>query len=152
MAHLLALKLGRGEALILLATALYGGFTLALRLTPKIHWQSLMSVTCFGAIVPLLIPFGWAVHSQTVTWPDAQGWMVVAYAATLPSLVSGSAYIKAVSWIGPNRAGLFINLIPIFGVILSVLLLGETLRPYHFIALGFVIGGIVLSERGRIRA
>ena len=49
--------------------------------------------------------------------------------------------------IGANRAGIFINLIPIFGTGLAILLLGEPLEAYHIVALVLVIAGIWLAER-----
>jgi drug/metabolite transporter (DMT)-like permease len=58
-----------------------------------------------------------------------------------------------VELIGPNRAGLFINLVPIIGTLLSISLLGEAFHLYHAIALILVLGGIWLAENsGRKRA
>jgi drug/metabolite transporter (DMT)-like permease len=54
--------------------------------------------------------------------------------------------VRGVELIGPNRASLFINLIPLFGAAGSVLILGERLETFHFIAAGLVIAGIVLAE------
>ncbi len=51
--------------------------------------------------------------------------------------------------IGSNRAGLFINLVPIFGVLLSISVIGEPLHLYHVISLVLVMGGIVIAERNR---
>ena len=48
--------------------------------------------------------------------------------------------------IGANRAGLFINLVPIFGTLLSVLIVGETFQLYQALALVLVLGGIGLAE------
>ena len=48
--------------------------------------------------------------------------------------------------IGANRAGLFINLVPIFGTLLSIIILGEDFRAYHAIAMALVFGGIWLAE------
>ncbi|MEC9404976.1 MAG: EamA family transporter, partial [Pseudomonadota bacterium] len=48
---------------------------------------------------------------------------------------------------GPARAGVFINLVPIFAAILAVSILGEPFKWYHGTALALVIGGIWLSER-----
>ena len=53
---------------------------------------------------------------------------IVAYAGLLPSLVSQILYVRGVELIGPNRAGLFINTIPMFGTPLSIALIGEALR------------------------
>ena len=47
---------------------------------------------------------------------------------------------------GANRAGLFINLVPIFGTLLSVLIVGENFQLYQALALLLVLGGIGLAE------
>ena len=61
--------------------------------------------------------------------PDLTGTMVVLYTAILPSLAAQVLFIKGVEYIGANRAGLFINAVPIFGTLLAVALLGEDFRP-----------------------
>jgi len=63
------------------------------------------------------------------------------------SIVAQISFIKGVEEIGPNRAGLFINLIPVFGTFLSVMIIGETLHLYQIIALLLALGGIAVAER-----
>ena len=46
---------------------------------------------------------------------------------------------------GPNRAGQFIHLMPVFGSLLSVLFLGERLYAYHFAGILLVAFGIYLA-------
>ena len=41
------------------------------------------------------------------------------------------------------------NAIPVFGTLLSVLLIGETLHLFHILALLLVLGGIAIAEWGR---
>ena len=55
-------------------------------------------------------------------------------------------YARSVELIGSNRAGLFMNLVPIFGSIFAVLLLGETFHIYHGLALVLVVGGIAIAQ------
>ena len=57
--------------------------------------------------------------------PTRSGWAIIAYTAIFPSILSQIFYISGVELIGANRAGLFINLVPIFGTLLSILILGE---------------------------
>ena len=54
--------------------------------------------------------------------------------------------------IGPNRASLFINLIPVYGTILSVIVVGEHMQPYHFTTGMMVVVGIVMAEWAARRA
>ena len=62
--------------------------------------------------------------------PDSQGWAIIGYTAIFPSVLSQVFYIRGVELIGANRAGLFINLVPIFGTLLSIIILGEDFRAY----------------------
>ena len=55
--------------------------------------------------------------------------------------------MRGVDLIGPGRAGLFANLVPVFGPALSVLILGEAFELYHAWGLALVLGGIWLAER-----
>jgi drug/metabolite transporter (DMT)-like permease len=63
--------------------------------------------------------------------------------------MSALFFMRAVSLIGPARAGLFFNLVPVFGALLAVLILGEPLGLHQVIALGLVLGGIAVAERRR---
>jgi drug/metabolite transporter (DMT)-like permease len=44
---------------------------------------------------------------------------------------------------------LFVNLVPVFGALLAVILLGEPFAIYHAAGLVLVLGGIWLAERKR---
>lgn len=141
--------INRGDAIMMLGVLLYGGYTVALRFRPQIHWMSLMLALAVSALVfsaPFYVAEGLREGFQA---PGAKAWTIVVYTAIFPSLLSQVFFIRGVSMIGPNRAGLFINLVPIFGALLAVLLLGEDFRAYHLAGLVLVLGGIALAERFR---
>ncbi|MDK1490526.1 DMT family transporter [Sinorhizobium sp. 7-81] len=149
LASLLQLQFNFGDALMLLACIVYAAYTVGLRWKPNMHWQSFIAAPAFGALlsaIPLLI---WEFWNGSAIVPDASGWAIVVYAAIFPSLMSQVLYVRGVEMIGANRAGLFINAIPVFGTLLSVLLVGETFHPFHLVALLLVLGGIAIAERGR---
>lgn len=152
LSALLALDLNRGDALMMLAVLIYGGYTVALRFKPKLHWRSTIFVLALSALV-VSVPLAgieWAMgHTQL---PDTSGMTAALYTAIFPSLLAQVLYIRGIELIGPNRANLFVNLVPIFGAILAVLIIGEELHAYHVAALTFVLGGITLAERGAARA
>ena len=147
LARLLALELNQGDALMLLAVLCYGGYTVALRYKPVLHWQSMITVMAAAAFATSLPFTAFEIARDSVIWPDTRGWLVAAFTAVFPSLISQVLFIKGNEIIGSNRAGIFINLVPIFGTILSVMILGEMLEVYHVVALGLVLGGIWLAER-----
>lgn len=150
-AALAQLTLNVGDALMLLCVVSYAVYTILLRWKPMIDWRSLMAFPALGALlasVPLVL---WEASEDTTIWPDATGWIIVVYTAVFPSLLAQILFIKGVEIIGANRAGLFINLVPVFGTLLSVAILGENLQTFHIIALTLALGGIAIAEKGRPR-
>ena len=89
---------------------------------------------------------------ETIPPTNLMAWGVVAYAALLPSIVSQGFWIRTNELLGGNTAGLFLNLVPIFGAFFAVLLLGETFHLYHALALVMVVGGIVFAQQLTRRA
>ncbi|KQV83774.1 DMT family transporter [Rhizobium sp. Root1220] len=151
LAALLELGLNQGDGLMLIAVAAYAVYTIFLRWKPPVDWRTLMAVPAFAAMltsIPLLV---WESMEGTVQLPDNKGWLLAFYTAIFASLLAQILYIKGVEAIGANRAGLFINLVPVFGTLLSVALLGEQLQAFHMIALVLALGGIAIAERGRPR-
>jgi len=144
---LAGLQLNRGDALMLLAIVLYGGYTVALRWKPPMHWMSFM-IAASGAAFITTIPFAlWEIAAGAAVYPDLRGTAIGFFTALLPGFVAQVTYIRGNELIGSNRAGLFINLVPIFGTLMSILVIGETLHLYHVLAIVLVLGGITLAER-----
>ena len=143
------LEFNFGDALMLCACIVYAAYTVSLRWKPDMHWQSFIAAPVLGALLSAIPLFLWEVSRGDAIFPDATGWAVVLYAGIFPSLLSQVLYVRGVEMIGANRAGLFINAIPVFGTILSVVLIGETMHMFHVVALLLVLGGITIAEWGR---
>ena len=137
----------KGDAMMLLCILLYGGYTVALRYRPDIHWTSLMFVLSSAATLFVLPFYALEIAREGFRAPSLPVWGIIAYTAIFPSMVSQLLFIRGVAMIGPNRAGLFINLVPIFGALLAVLILSESFRMFHLAGLALVLGGIAMAER-----
>lgn len=149
LASLLTLTLNYGDALMMLAVLAYAIYTVGLRWRPQIHWKSMMAASALGGAIAGFPMVFWEMATSTFIFPDHVGWAAIAFTGLLPSLVSQILYIKGVETIGANRAGLFVNLVPVFGTLLSLLVLRESLQMFHVIALVLVLGGIAIAERGK---
>lgn len=149
IATLLTLTVNFGDAIMMIAIAAYALYTIALRWRPQISWKSLMAVPALFALVFSAPLAAWEYSSGNMIWPDMTGWMVALYTAIFASLVAQVLYIRGVMEIGANRAGLFINLVPVFGTLLSVIILGEHLQLFHIVALALALSGIAIAERGK---
>ena len=71
----------------------------------------------------------------------------IAYLALFPSIVAYICWNEAVTALGPNVAGFFNPVIPVFGVLFAVIFLDEPLRAYHLAGFALVLGGVVLTSR-----
>lgn len=151
--RLLALNFNIGDLIMLAGVVFYGVYTVALRLKPALRWQTLLFALVLAGFVTSL-PFTiWEFAKGDGIIPSATGWAVVVFVSVFPSLLSQAYFIRSVELVGANRAGLFINLVPIFASLMSITILGEDFHLYHAIALALVLGGIGLAERsGRKRA
>jgi len=139
--------LNRGDAIMLLACVFYAAYTFALRWKPPVRWLSFMCLIALGAFL-FSIPFAlYAIATNDLKVPAKADWLVLVYIVIVPSIVSQLSFAKSVSLIGGNRAGLFINLVPLFGSMLAVVLLGEQFRLFHAVGMVLVIGGILLAEQ-----
>ncbi len=148
--RLLTLDINVGDGFVLLACLTYTAYTLALRFRPQIHMMSFMAVAFVGAALSGLVMlqlFGPGLGSYAdIPTMSPMVWLVLVYVMIFPSMFSQIAYARGVELVGPNRAAPSHNLIPVFGTLGSVLILGETLELYHYLAATIIIGGIVLAE------
>jgi drug/metabolite transporter (DMT)-like permease len=112
------------------------------------HHTSAVNISIIQGMIPLLVLVGGMVaHKTPVRGGQIAGVCVAMAGVVAPSFICQVFFIRAVALIGPQRAGLFINMVPVFGALLAVLILGEAFGLHHALGLGLVLLGIVLSER-----
>jgi drug/metabolite transporter (DMT)-like permease len=88
-----------------------------------------------------------ATFEQFWSLPGLQSplfWFNILYLGVLGSFVGDTLYLQAVSRIGPTRTGVFLNLVPIFGVVLSALILNESIYWSFIIGMILIIAGILI--------
>ncbi len=76
--------------------------------------------------------------------------LTLTYVVFFPGLASFFFWIKGISIIGANRAGVFLHLMPIFGAIMAMLIFNERFMFYHIFGAIFIIAGITLSNKKKI--
>jgi drug/metabolite transporter (DMT)-like permease len=144
---ILDIGLNRGDLAMLGACVLYAFYTVALRDRPDMpgtaFFTLLALIAALTSIPPLLVE-GMILGFALPTW---QGWLVILYVAVFPSCLAQLCYLRGVDLIGPGRAGVFVNLVPVFAAIMAVLLIDESFALYHAVALALVLGGIWLAQR-----
>jgi drug/metabolite transporter (DMT)-like permease len=142
------LDFNTGDLWMLAAVASYAVYTALLRRRPCVHGLSFVTVTfLLGALV--LLPFYLAETLGGRPLPLAvNSVLAIGYVAVFASVLAYLSYNRVVELVGPNTAGLVAHLVPVFGTILAILLLGEVPRPYHVVGIVLIAAGIWLSTRG----
>jgi drug/metabolite transporter (DMT)-like permease len=146
LARLAALEFNIGDLWVIAACVLYAGYALGLRQRPAV--PAIVFFAALAAVAAVVsLPFVAVEIAMGQSYlPTAKGWLLVLFIGLLPSFISQLTFMQAVALIGPARAGMFMNLVPIFGPLLAVLVLGEPLSAYHAVALALVLGGIYIAE------
>ncbi len=101
-------------------------------------------ISLFGWV--FLIPLSLSEAPWTYSWSPVS-WLGIVYLALLSTVVGYFFYVEGVSKIGAGRAAIFGNLVPVFGVITSVLLLPENLSPWHGVSFLLILAGVVLVNK-----
>ena len=134
---------------MLIACFFYAAYSVGLSRRPKVSALGLFAVLATAAwlaSLPLVAIETWQIGWQN---PTTTGWVLVLLVTIFPSFISQICFIHSVSLIGPGRAGIFVNLVPIFASIMAVIFLNESFEIYHALALTMVLAGIGLSEMGK---
>ncbi len=149
-----ALSTLAGDALILcgvLLWALYSVFSKpllsrysALRLTGL----SMMAGTL--PLVLIALPQSFGVEWGAVS---LQAWAGVGFSALLAVVLCYAIWFRSVARVGNARTAVYGNLVPVFGSLFAVALLGEPFSGQLALGAVFILGGIVLTRlRYRTRA
>ncbi|KEA65287.1 Permease of the drug/metabolite transporter (DMT) superfamily [Marinobacterium lacunae] len=143
---LLNLSFNRGDIWVGAAVLTWSLYSIALRWRPtQLDGFTLFAVNVLIGVL-LLSPVAMTSGGSAITvdWSPSVV-AVVAYMAVFPSILAYLFWNRGVAELGAAKAGLFIHLMPLFGVVLSVLFLGDTLHLYHAVGMGLIFTGIYLA-------
>ncbi len=144
---LLALRFNAGDLLMLGACVCYAGYTLGLQRRPAVSGLAMFAVMAVAALIVALPIAAVEYLLDAWQWPTAKGWAVIGFVVIFPSFLAQLCFLRSVDIVGPGRAGVFVNLVPIFAAALGVFVLGESFELFHGLSLALVLGGIWLAER-----
>jgi drug/metabolite transporter (DMT)-like permease len=95
----------------------------------------------------MLPVFAWETSTGYVLQPTLLTFSAIVF-ITLFSTIGGFAlWTRGVELLGPNRAGVFLHLIPVYSALLTGVLLGEPLMGYHVLGFALILAGVWLASR-----
>jgi drug/metabolite transporter (DMT)-like permease len=153
LSTLLALQLNVGDFYIILSMAMWSVYTIALRWRPPgLNVMSFLLVVAIigdACVLPLWLIEMALGHYIHWTWTNLAALLAV---ALFSSVLAYLFWNRGVEEVGANVAGLFVHLMPVFGIVLAWAFLGEDLAPFHVAGIALILAGIWLTSRyGRRR-
>lgn len=144
---LLQLSFSYGDLLLLAAMASFALYTLLLRKVPsEINRMGLLAIQIIITLIVLFPLWLFKHHSElSFNW-NYNTLQAALFLGIFPSFCSYILYGYCVEKLGAAKASLSIHLIPVFGVVLSTLLLNEHLYLFHLIGISTILTGIYLTN------
>jgi drug/metabolite transporter (DMT)-like permease len=138
-----------GDIWMLAAVAAWAAYSVFSKSKGKGIQPIVLTYYSFLVCTVLLIPF--VIYEKPweylLTIP-VSAHLAVLYMSIFPSVIGYLVQQMAIKEIGPSRASVFVNLVPVFSIILAVLILGEALEPVKLLTAALIIAGVYICQRG----
>lgn len=147
---LLSLSLHNGDLWIVSAVIIWAVYTVLLRkLPPALKGLPFLGYSMvFGTL--LILPFYLLESFNGQPMPvTTTSLIAVTYVSIFASLLAFLFWNNATSRLGANRTGQFIHLLPVFGLTIATLVLGEQLQGFHYTGIMLVASGLILANLQR---
>jgi drug/metabolite transporter (DMT)-like permease len=145
---LINLDINKGDLWLLVAMLSWAIYSTMLR-THKtgLKYLSFMSVIVSIGLIFLFPQFLFELNNHQVIKFNIPVILITSYVVLFAGLGSYILWNKAVVIVGPNKAGIFLHLMPVFTSFMAIFLLNEKLMNFHIIGASIIIVGIYLSSK-----
>jgi drug/metabolite transporter (DMT)-like permease len=144
------LDFNHGDLLLIGGAFTWALYTVLLRWRPAgIGTLAFLGAAVVGGIVLLMLPLYLVelANGRVAVWNATTG-AGMAYFAVFPSILAYLFWNRGVQPVGANQAGLFLYLVPLFGIVLAIAFLGERLHLFHLVGAALIFSGIYISTTG----
>ena len=145
--RLLDLTLNVGDLWILASVLAWSAYTLLLSRRPPVHALSFVTAISITGLIVLCPLYVWELAQGRHIVPTPGAIAGIVYTGVFPAFLGYILWNRGVAEVGPARAGLFMHLVPAFGIVLSMIFLDEKPALYHAVGIGLIFTGIWLNTR-----
>mgnify|MGYP003627294282 CR=1 FL=1 len=150
LTQLLNVQINRGDLWVLAAMLSWALYTVALNWRPvALSKSALLGSTVLVGTLVLLPVYLWELGQGQRIALVADNLLVLGYVAIFPSVLAYFFWNYGVEKLGAPSAGLFVYLMPVFGMILSMLFLNEQPALFHLFGFVLVLAGMLLATHRR---
>ena len=145
---LINLNLNKGDLWLLVAMLSWAIYSIMLRThKTELKYLSFISVIVSIGLIFLLPQFLFEFYNHQVIRFNIPVFFITSYVVLFAGLGAYIFWNKAVIIIGPNKAGIFLHLMPVFSSFMAIFLLNEKLMNFHVIGAIVIFIGIYLSSK-----
>jgi drug/metabolite transporter (DMT)-like permease len=105
-----------------------------------------ITYACLAGTLILILPTYQEGVLQNFMQYSIEVWLSVFALGFLGTALAFTWFYEGIDKIGPSRAGIFINFVPIFATLMAVLILHEKLSPSLVVGAIFVVSGVYLTN------
>ncbi len=148
MQKLISLNFNKGDLWMIvcvIAWALYS--TLLKKNKFKLSQFTLIQLMVSVGLIFLVPQFFYERSIGLETNFDKTFFLILFYVVVFPAIAAYYCWQKGVEIIGPNRASMFIQLMPLFSAIMAIIIFNEKFELYHFIGAILILTGIYLANK-----
>ncbi|MDF2186640.1 DMT family transporter [Grimontia hollisae] len=144
--------IGQSELIALFAILVWATYSVLVQTLPSaLKGLPMLGYTVFLGNL-MLLPVYLAESLWIETMPVTRESIAISlYTGIFASGIAFFCWNAAVQRMGAATTGQFMHLIPVFGLIFSMLLLGEKLQGYHWLGMAFIVAGILIANLARSR-
>lgn len=140
-------QLNAGDAIMLASNVIWALYSIRIRKADaRLAGMSGFTLSIAASLLFLLPGTVWEVYAQDVDLIQPDTVWNVLYLGVFASVVSFLCWNKTISRIGPAKTSPFLNLIPVFAALFSVLFLNERLQVAQAVGGLFILAGVYLSS------
>ena len=141
-------SINKGDLIMLVAVACWALYSIVSRRVMSKY--SPLILTSYSFILCCVFTFPFAIMEKPwvyMQYTSLKGWMGVLYMAIFPSFIGYLVQQTSIKELGPSKTSIFINLVPVFSMILSVLILKERITLITIFSATLIILGVYLTNR-----
>lgn len=140
--RLLTLTFNKGDIWVITSSISWAFYSVLLKFKPK-EFEGFFPTTVLLGTFMLLIPFlYYGYNVSDILHVSLEAKLTIGYTVIFPSILSFYLWHEGIAQIGAEKTGQFAHLMPIFGILLASLFLGEKFYTYQMV--GFILVGLGL--------
>lgn len=105
-------------------------------------------LVCLLALIPFALFEKPLTYLPNITW---RGWVSVLYMSVFASVIGYLVQQISIKAIGPSKTSVFINLVPVFSILLSSVILNEKVTLIKVTSAIIIITGVYLNSKLKIK-